>query len=101
MKSGGQPGNQNAAKEKRWANAINTALSNRCKSDGQKALVELAEKMLAAADKGEAWAIKELGDRLDGKPAQSLSVGSDEESPLRVVTQVLIGRLEADDDSKD
>ena len=43
MDRGGQLGNDNAAKGKRWANAIDTALGNRCKSDGQKALVKLAE----------------------------------------------------------
>jgi len=73
MESGGQPGNDNAAKGKRWANAIDAALKNRCKSDGQKALVDLAEKMLVAAEAGEAWALKELGDRLDGKAHQSIS----------------------------
>lgn len=80
---GGQPGNQNAAKPKRWANAIDKALENRCKSDGQAALVNLAEVMLKAAEQGEAWAIKELGDRLDGKSAQSVVVGGDPENPIQ------------------
>jgi len=74
MESGGQPGNTNAAKGKRWANAIDSALSKRCKSDGQKALVDLAEVMLTAAEKGESWALKEVGDRLDGKAAQSIAL---------------------------
>jgi len=74
MESGGQPGNTNAAKGKRWANAIDSALSKRCKSDGQKALVKLAEVMLEAATEGQPWAIKELGDRLDGKAAQSIAL---------------------------
>ena len=65
-------GNNYAAKEKRWAKAIDKALEKRCKSDGQKALVELAEVMLQAAENGEAWALKELGDRMDGKAAQSI-----------------------------
>lgn len=80
-------GNQNAAKGKRWANAIDKALENRCKSDGQQALVELAEKMLSAAENGEAWALKELGDRLDGKAAQSMTIAGDEDQPL--VTKVV------------
>ncbi len=74
MESGGQPDNNNAAKGRRWANAIDTALGKRCKSDGQKALVQLAEVMLIAAENSEAWALKELGDRLDGKPAQSIDL---------------------------
>lgn len=69
---GGQPGNDNAAKGKRWRYAIDQALVNRCKSDGQKALIALAAKLLDEAEKGEAWALKELGDRIDGKPTQSI-----------------------------
>ena len=38
--AGAPKGNQNAARGARWRNAIETALDNRCKSDGQKALVE-------------------------------------------------------------
>ena len=87
MESGGQPGNTNAVKGKRWSNAIDKALQQRCKSDGQKALVELAEVMLSAAEKGEAWASKELGDRIDGKPAQSVTLLGDEDKPL--VTKVI------------
>ena len=71
--AGAPIGNTNAVKGKRWAKAIDKALANRCKSDGQKALVELAEVMLTAAENGESWAIKELGDRLDGKPHQSVT----------------------------
>ena len=97
MESGGQPGNQNAAKGKRWSNAIDTALGNRCKSDGQKALVALAEKMLAAAELGEAWALKELGDRIDGKAHQSTS----NETTLSISqpTTILLGDLNDDSDS--
>jgi len=72
--SGGQPGNQNAAKGKRWSNAIDKALEKRSKSDAQAALVVLAEKLLEAADNGDAWALKELGDRVEGKPAQSVDL---------------------------
>ena len=82
--AGAPLGNHNAANGKRWLNAIDSALANRCKSDGQKALVELASKMLDAAELGEPWAINHLADRLDGKPAQSLTVGSDPDQPFLV-----------------
>ena len=85
--AGAPLGNNNAAKGKRWANAIDKALGNRCKSDGQKALVKLAEKLLEAVDNGEGWALKELGDRLDGKPAQAINVGGQDGNP------VLIGKI--------
>ena len=86
--SGGAPlGNTNAVKGKRWANAIDKALENRCKSDGQTALVALAEAMLTAAENGEGWALKELGDRLDGKPAQT-NILEGGEAPIVVRKEV-------------
>ena len=75
--SGGQPGNKNAVKGKRWSTAINAALDKRCKSDGIKALNDLAEKLLEKCDEGDMTALKELGDRLDGKPHQDLNVTGD------------------------
>ena len=83
MPVGAPIGNQNAVKGKRWQVAIDKALANRCKSDGQAALVALAEKMLEAAENGEAWALKELGDRLDGKPSQTQIIEGGE-TPLVV-----------------
>ncbi len=72
--AGAPQGNTNAAKGKRWSNAIDTALAKRSKSDAQAALVELAEKLILAAEDGDAWALKELGDRIDGKAAQSMDI---------------------------
>ena len=77
-------GNQYAAKDRRWGRAIDKALENRCKSDGQKALIVLAEQLLIAAENGEGWALKELGDRLDGKPAQSIAVGNEPGESFKV-----------------
>jgi hypothetical protein len=71
MPGGAPEGNNNAEKGTRWRNAIDKALENRCKSDGQKALVAIAEAMLAKAAEGDMTAIKELGDRIDGKVAQT------------------------------
>jgi len=76
MPVGAPLGNDNAERGTRWRNAIDTALNNRCKSDGQKALVAIAEAMLAKAAQGDMTAIKELGDRVDGKVAQSHEVGN-------------------------
>ena len=71
---GGAPeGNQNAIKAKRWSLAIDAALAKRCKGDGIKALEELAEKLLLEAEKGDITALKELGDRIEGKPAQAIT----------------------------
>jgi len=66
--SGGQPGNTNASKSKPFWHAIDRAIAQ---EDGAR-LRKAAEKLLDAAAAGEPWAVKELGDRLDGKPAQTL-----------------------------
>lgn len=97
---GGAPvGNDNAAKGARWRNAIDTALGNRCKSDGQKALVDLAEVMLKAAEEGEGWALKELGDRMDGKAPQAVTVGNENGEPFKTVNVVEVIPLTNDDSS--
>jgi hypothetical protein len=74
---GAPVGNQNAAKAKLWSAAINRALEKRSGGDKVKALDELAEKFLLACDQGDLAAFKELGDRLDGRPAQSIAVGNE------------------------
>lgn len=69
-------GNHNAAKAKRWSDAIDRALEKRSKGDGIKALDELAEKFLAEVETAGITGYKELADRLDGKPPQAI-VGAD------------------------
>lgn len=81
-------GNQNAAKAKQWAAAIDRALDKRGAGDRLKALDELAEKLLAKCDEADMSALKELGDRLDGKPGQSIAVGSDPDNPLTVFSKI-------------
>lgn len=79
--AGAPIGNQNARKGKPWQAAINRALEKRSKVDQMHALDELAERLLRACDEGDITALKELGDRLDGKPAQAI-VGADD-GPIR------------------
>ena len=93
--SGGQPGNQNAAKGRRWAIAIEKALELRSKADQQKALVELAGKLLDKCAKGDLQALKELGDRLDGRPSQAVSVSGDPDNPIIQTVERIV--VKADD----
>ena len=76
-------GNQYAAKGKQWQMAIERALDRRGAADRREALNELAEVLLTKCDAGEGWALKELGDRLDGKAPQAIT-GADG-GDLRVV----------------
>lgn len=75
---GGQPGNNNAGKNRRWREALDRAIAQ---DDGVR-LREAAETVLTLAAQGEAWAVKELGDRLDGKPAQAIT--GEDGGPLQI-----------------
>jgi hypothetical protein len=63
-KVGGQPGNTNSSKEKRiWGNIIRKLAIQ----EDYKRLHAMAEKLYEKAAEGDLGAIKEVGDRLDGK----------------------------------
>lgn len=78
------PGNQYAAKARRWTEAIDRAIAKRSKVTGLEALDELAEKLLRQVDEGDTSAIKELGDRLEGKVPQAI-VGAGENGEHEMV----------------
>ena len=66
--AGAPKGNKNNTKNKPWYDAIQRAITQ---SDPNR-LRSIAEKLIAKAEEGDIQALKELGDRLDGKPAQSI-----------------------------
>lgn len=62
-------GNNYALKSKPWRDSLERAL---IQEDGKR-LRAAAEKLLDLAAAGEAWAVQELANRMDGKPHQSIS----------------------------
>ncbi len=52
--------------------SINRALA-KGPDRGRKALAVIADRLVAEAVKGEAWAIREIADRLDGRPAVQIN----------------------------
>lgn len=56
-----------------WADAIRRAIKRREEKDPL-ALERMAEVLLNKVVEGDMAAIKELGDRLDGKPSQAMEV---------------------------
>jgi hypothetical protein len=78
-KPGAPLGNQNAAKGRVWRAAIERALAARSRVDQKEALDRIAEALIVKAQEGDLTAIKELGDRLDGKAHQSMDVQADVE----------------------
>jgi hypothetical protein len=59
--------------EKRFRDALNLAVNEKRK-DKQHRLRVIANKLVEAAESGDITAIKEVADRLDGKPNQSHDV---------------------------
>lgn len=88
--SGAQPGNNNAKKAKPWQAAIERAIAKRCEGLGaqKEALDELAECLLAKCGEGDISALKELGDRLDGKVAQSVHLSGEDGKAIDMVWRV-------------
>ena len=84
MKRGGQPGNSNATRGAEWRQAIKRALSHKSGQDYRAGLDLIASQIVDAACEGDQWAIREVGDHIDGKPQQSVALGSDPDNPLRV-----------------
>ena len=77
---GAPVGNKNGATGTEWRDAIRHALAKIGRDvDGKEAayrkgLYEVADKFIEAAKAGEPWAMKEIGDRMDGKPKQSQEI---------------------------
>ena len=64
--AGAPIGNRNAQKGRIWNDALRKAIAQ---DDGRR-LRSSIEQLLNLASNGEPWAIKELADRLDGRPKQ-------------------------------
>lgn len=85
---GAQEGNTNATKGMEWRDAIRRALAKVGRTvEGdeaayRKGLDKVADKFIAAAEDGESWAMKELGDRTDGKAMQSVELSGPDGEPV-------------------
>lgn len=80
----GESGNPSGtAPRKIWIAALNRSIAQ----DDGKRLREAAEKLLDLAVSGDVAALKELGDRLDGKPAQTIQ-GPGDDGAHKVITQI-------------
>ncbi len=57
--------------DKSWRAALTRAVNRRVDGRGSpKKLAMIADKCADEAMNGESWAVREVGDRLDGKPAR-------------------------------
>lgn len=74
------------------------ALARKCGTVDQ-GLDAAADKLAALAiDDGDKWALEEIGDRLDGKPAQAIIGGDEDDPPIKYqkVERVLVRAKPAD-----
>jgi len=89
--AGAPLGNQNAKNKRLWRAAIERALEKRTSSrlDGLKEIDALADKLLELVASGDLAALREFGDRIDGKPAQTI-IGDNDEDPVNIKTSGII-----------
>lgn len=77
--------------DKAWRNALRVAVM---RPAGEKApkpkniLDELALSLIAAGKAGDVPALKQIGDRLDGKVPQAVVGGGEDDNPVRVITEI-------------
>lgn len=84
--SGAPIGNKNAQKGRMWNDALRKAIAQ---DDGRR-LRGSIEQLLNLASNGEPWAIKELADRLDGRPKQTNVLEASEEPELSTIKIVFV-----------
>lgn len=81
-------GNSNARKGKAWFDALRKECVQR------DALSEIARVLVDKAVAGEAWAIQEVANRFDGKPAQAVQLTGEDGGPVETVTRFKLADLE-------
>lgn len=95
-------GNTNAAKGRKWREAIMRALARKSGSV-EKGLDDAADKLVKLIHEGTVedcqWAIDHIADRLDGRPAQAIIGGDEDDPPLvhRVERVIVRARPDATD----
>ncbi len=83
-------GNTNGARGKVWRDALDKAVKQYVDKDAGiergEALFKIATGVVKQALTGNKDAIQELGNRLDGKPHQSMDIGLHDSTPLEEMT---------------
>jgi hypothetical protein len=75
--------------DKLWRDAVRKKAAEYAEGKaGPKKLDKVAEALFDAAMAGDVSAAKEIGDRMDGKVAQAIVGGSEEDDPIRLITRI-------------
>ena len=89
---GFQPGNEWGRKAKLVSEAIRRSI----KQDDGVRLRNGVERLMDAFGAGEPWALSMVMDRLEGKPAQAVTVSGDEDRPLINLVKMVVVRADAE-----
>jgi len=75
--------------DKLWSDAVRMAVLREETCDGQKRkrLSIIADNLCKLAMEGDMQAMKEIGDRLDGRPKQATEITGEDGGPLQVIIQ--------------
>jgi hypothetical protein len=84
---GAPVGNNNGSKGRAWSEAVKRAIRAKYGTEWEEALATLAAKLVDEADKGDLQALKEVGDRIDGKPKQQIEASGEGGGPLLLTWQ--------------
>lgn len=68
--------------------------------DGEK-VRKICEEVFTKAEGGDLQAAAFIFDRLEGKPAQSLTLSGDDENPLKTISRIELVALKSDADRQD
>jgi hypothetical protein len=82
---GGQPGNQNAKKNKMFYDRIQKHLIQ-----NPHKLEKIVETLVQEAQNGEPWAVKEIMDRMDGKAVQATEISGADGGLLETLNTINI-----------
>lgn len=95
------PGTTGGPGRPRKANELRAAMLEAVTEDD---IIEVTGQLLAAAKRGEPWAVRELLDRATGKPQTSLAVDADDDGSgqvLRIIYTVDHGPNAGDDENRE
>lgn len=93
---GAPKGNKYAVRAKEWTEAIRRAIREEYGSDWQEAIKEAAKPLVKAARAGDLVALKEIGDRIEGKSLQTSEltvtrINSLEDIPTHELERIALG----------
>lgn len=74
MNRGAPLGNSNARRGRVWRDAIDRALKRRSRADQIKEIDKLADRLIDLCFAGDVGALREFGDRVEGKAVQAVEI---------------------------